>query len=262
MTKNFIYYPRMSNICQINDFLKNILDPKEINDVAINGIQIENEGNIDKASFAVDCSVSAIDKAASEGSRLLIVHHGIFWGKPVPIMSNHRIRIKKLLESNIGLIAYHLPLDCHDEYGNNIGILKKIGTSNNRSFGFYKGSKIGYAGDLENPSDINDICSKLGIGIDEKTVRYLDFGRKDITRIAVVSGGGGSCFDEAVRDGYDLFITGDAEHELYHPAKENKINMLFAGHYFTETFGVKALCELVRNKFGIQTLFHQIPTGL
>jgi putative NIF3 family GTP cyclohydrolase 1 type 2 len=160
------------------------------------------------------------------------------------------------------MIAYHLPLDCHPAYGNNAQILKKIGIENKKPFGFYKGIQIGFAGADDKPFSIIDICGRLGIEINGETVRYLGFGKKDIVNIAVVSGGGGSCFAEAVDTNTDLFITGDAEHELYHSAKENNINLLFAGHYFTETFGVKALCELVRNEFNISTAFCEIPTGL
>jgi dinuclear metal center YbgI/SA1388 family protein len=252
----------MSNIHQINDFLKNILDPREMGDYAINGIQVENDGEIERVSFAVDCSMEAIVKAAEDGSQLMIVHHGIFWGKPVPISSNHRARIRMLLEKNIGLIAYHLPLDCHGEYGNNIRIMKKLGIAGVSPFGSYKGIQLGYLGISGEILGIDDICRKLGIVIDGKIVRYLDFGVKEITKIAVVSGGGGSCFEEAAGVKADLFITGDAEHELYHAAKENGINVLFAGHYFTETFGVKALQELIGKEFGIDTVFYEIPTGL
>jgi dinuclear metal center YbgI/SA1388 family protein len=252
----------MNDINAINGFLKNILDPKEMNDIATNGIQVENDGEIKKISFTVDCSIAAIKKAVENKSQLIIVHHGIFWGKPVPVMHNHRERLKLLLDNNIGLIAYHLPLDCHAIYGNNIQILKKIGIENNIPFGHYKGMQIGFMGDMVEALDIDDICGKLGIKINGETVRYLDFGKKNISRIAAVSGGGGSCFCDAITENADLFITGDAEHELYHTAKENNINLLFAGHYFTETFGVKALCELVRNEFNISTAFSEIPTGL
>jgi dinuclear metal center YbgI/SA1388 family protein len=233
-----------------------------LSDYAINGIQVENEGLIKRASFAVDCSLLAIQKAVENKSELLIVHHGIFWGKPVPVISNQRYRIKMLLENNIGLIAYHLPLDCHPVYGNNIQILNKIGITKNSSFGFYKGTQIGFMGEQDNPVSIEYILSRLGIVIDEKKVRYLNFGKNEIRSIAVVSGGGGSCFEEALSKKADLFITGDAEHEMYHSAKENSINVLFAGHYFTETFGVTALKDLIHKEFGIDTVFTEIPTGL
>ncbi|OHD20550.1 MAG: Nif3-like dinuclear metal center hexameric protein, partial [Spirochaetes bacterium GWC1_27_15] len=189
-----------------------------------------------------------------------IVHHGLFWGKVNPITLNYRKRIKLLLENNIGLIAFHLPLDCNSECGNNAQILKRIGVSDLVSFGYYKGFPIGFMGEFDNSLDIDQICNKLGLLL--HGIKYLNFGTKEIKKIAVVSGGGGSCFDEAIQKKVDLFITGDAEHTLYHMAAENKINLLFAGHYFTETFGIKAIQKKIEEEFNIYTIFCDIPTGL
>ncbi|HPO50640.1 MAG TPA: Nif3-like dinuclear metal center hexameric protein [Spirochaetota bacterium] len=172
-------------------------------------------------------------------------------------------RLKLLLENDIGLIAYHLPLDCHPEFGNNAQILKKIGISNMTPFGFYKGFPIGFEGTLQEEADIEDICGRLGISTNSFGVKYLSFGvKKGIKRISVVSGGGGGCFDEAINKGVDLYITGDAEHQLYREAVDNQTNLLFAGHYFTETFGIKAIQKKVEEDLGVFTIFCDIPTGL
>ena len=114
----------MNDIFKINTFLKAILDPKNIQDIAINGIQVENEGQIKKIAFVVDASIQSIEKAYQTGANLIIAHHGIFWGGSNPITGNHYQRIRLLLNYNMGLIAYHLPLDSHEIYGNNIQILK------------------------------------------------------------------------------------------------------------------------------------------
>jgi dinuclear metal center YbgI/SA1388 family protein len=251
----------MLDIYKINDFLKNILDPGNMKDVALNGIQVECEPEIKKIAFAVDGSLSSIEKAISEKSQLLIVHHGFFWGRPESITGNHFIRIKKMVENNIGLIAYHLPLDANNEYGNNIGIARKINGENVIPFGDYHGFPIGFQCGL-NSLKIEAICKMLDISINEKTVRYLPFGKKEIKTAGIVSGGGSSCFTEAVEKKLDLFITGDADHTLYHQAYESNMNVLFAGHYFTETFGVQLLQKLLEKEFGVQTVFCDIPTGL
>jgi len=253
----------MKTIFAINEYFKKILDPKTMQDVALNGIQVENDGEIKRVAFAVDLSLSSIEKAIKERCDLIFVHHGFFWGKSIPITHSHRKRLKLLLQNNIGVIAYHLPLDCHPEYGNNAQILKKIGITEINPFGSYKGFPIGFEGTLERKADIEEICNRLGVLLTASGVRYLSFNsNKEIRKISVVSGGGGSCFNEAIEKGIDLFITGDSEHELYHQALDNSTNILFAGHYFTETFGVKAIKKKIEEDFGIFTIFCDIPTGL
>lgn len=253
----------MINIYTINNFLKNLLDPDSMADVAINGIQVDNDGSeVSKIAFTVDASYASIEKAAEEKCNLLITHHGIFWGKVEPITGAHRNRIKRLLDANVGLISYHLPLDAHFVYGNNIQIIKEIGVRSPEKFAPYKGNLIGYTGNLDKSLSIDEIAAKLGLDLKAKGVNYLGFGNNDIKKVAVVSGGAGDNVFDAINSDADLFITGDSYHELYHVALENKINVLFAGHYFTETFGVKALMKKIEEEFGLKTTFLDIPTGL
>lgn len=252
----------MADIFTINNFLKNILDPNNMQDVAINGIQVENDGGeIKKIAFAVDASFIAMEKAIKEGCSLLITHHGIFWGKVEPITGMIRKRLKLMLENNLGLISYHLPLDANLEYGNNSEILRKLGIHQLKEFGQYKGNYIGYKGELDKPLTIEEICNKLGIILNTNKMNYLGFGKKNIKKIGAVSGGGGDNLYDAIKEELDLFITGDASHQLYHVALENKINVLFAGHYFTETFGIKAIQNRIEEEFKISTIFCDIPTG-
>jgi len=252
----------MRDILSINSYFKKILDPRDMQDIAINGIQVENEGEIKKIAFAVDLSLSSIEDAIKENCNLIVVHHGLFWGKPIPVTRSHKKRLKLLLENNIGVIAYHLPLDCHPEFGNNVQLLKKLGIDETTPFGYYKGFPIGFEGSFEKPKKIDQICEMLEIKPTSYGVKYLSFNEKEIRSVAVVSGGGGSCFNESIEKGIDLFITGDSQHELYHQALDSRVNILFAGHYFTETFGVKALQKKVENDFDVLTYFCDIPTGL
>jgi dinuclear metal center YbgI/SA1388 family protein len=163
-----------------------------------------------------------------------------------------------MLDHDIGLISYHLPLDAHAEYGNNIRILKTLKAEHCIPFGYYKGFPIGYQGELKKPEPIESITRALGVN----DFHYINGGKKEIKTIAVVSGGGTSCFEEAVQKKADLFITGDRSHEIYHSALENGINVLFAGHYFTETFGVESLIPILEKEFKVHTIFFDIPTNL
>ncbi len=247
-------------INEINKFLKSVLDPECINDYAINGIQVENDRPVKKIGFTVDASLEAIKLLIENHCDLLIVHHGFYWGKVLPVAGNYRQKLKMLLENDIGLIAYHLPLDAHEEYGNNIQILKAIGFDKIDMFAGYKGTKIGWYCENEKSLAIEEIIKR--IGINGSVYKYLNFGKNEIKTIGVVSGGGNFCFDEVVSRGFDLFITGDADHIIYHNAKENNVNVLFGGHYFTETFGVKALKKLIEKQFNLECEFFDIPTGL
>ncbi|MCX7679699.1 MAG: Nif3-like dinuclear metal center hexameric protein [Spirochaetes bacterium] len=252
----------MGTIYEINAFLKELLDPFEMADVALNGIQVENEGIISKIAFAVDASFDAIERARAENCNLLIVHHGFFWGKVIPITGNFRKRIRTMLTHNIGLIAYHLPLDAHPQYGNNSQLLRTITNQPLVPFGKSKTTTIGFMTTLAEPLKLDTIISRINAGNPTWPQVILPFGTTHVRTIAAVSGSGANTIDEAIEKNIDLLITGEAPHHLYHTAKEAGINVLSAGHYFTETFGVKALMEPIKKQFNVETLFFDIPTGL
>lgn len=249
----------METIKSINNYIKEILDPGFMSDIGLNGIQVENEGPVGKIAFSVDASLATIQKAAEAECSLLIVHHGFYWGRMFPISGINRKRIKMLLDNNIGLIAYHLPLDAHPELGNNAVILQKLAADSLKPFGYHKGVYSGFIGSVEK-TNLKTIAQKLDFRQDSYTA--LDFGPEEIETVAVVSGSGGRYFEEAVSKGAGLFITGDQDHTLYHPARENGVNILFGGHYQTETFGIQALREKVENGLEIPTFFIDLPTGL
>lgn len=251
----------MINIFSINNFLKNLLDPFNMPDIAINGIQVENDCNeLKKIAFAVDASFQSMEMAIKEECFLLITHHGLFWSKVEPIVGIMKKRLKFMLENNLGLISYHLPLDANPQYGNNAKILEKLGIKKMEPFAKYKGNLIGFIGESEKSLSKDIILNKLELH--KNNFIYLDFGKKEIKKIGVVSGGAGENLYDAIEAKVDLFITGEASHVLYHVASENKINVLFAGHYYTETFGIKAIQKKIEEKFKVETIFCDIPTGL
>lgn len=250
----------MQTINTINNFLTDLLMSSPVPDFGFNGIQVENTGEIKKIAFAVDVCEETIKKAIAANCNLLIVHHGLFWGKDLPITGGHYRRIKALLENNIGLLAYHLPLDGHAEVGNNAQILKKLNASNFKPCGFHKGFAVGYIGELAIAKTIDEIAKTLEIPDD--SLKVLSFGKKEITKVGVLSGGGGHYFQDFVDAGAEVFITGDAEHILYHAAKEQNANIIFGGHYHTEIWGVLALQKLLSETFSVETEFINAPTGL
>lgn len=252
----------MVNLHDIVQYLDNYLNIENIKDDSWNGLQIEGKNDVNKVMFAVDAGIEVFERAVSEKVDLVVVHHGMFWRSCNPsVRSWNKKRVEFLINNGISLYASHLPLDKHFEVGNNIQLLSLLGFKEDREFGEYGGEKISFIGKSESPKSIKIITKILQEKLLAKCI-VLPFGKKDIYTIAVCSGGGNyPIFMEAVTADVDCYITGDST-EMYHMAKDIGINVIFAGHHATETVGVKALSFVVKEKFGLETLFVDIPTGL
>lgn len=248
------------NSAELISYLDTYLNTFAIQDASQNGLQAEGPDTVTKAAFAVDGSLATIEAAAEEDAEILIVHHGIFWDRPVRATGPLYKRMKALIEGRLALYASHLPLDLHAEVGNNAVIAKRLGMKDLTPFGNYHGVNIGWGGTLPSPADLPQLMSSF-TGLTQAPCSFIDCG-KPCSRVAIVSGGGASLLDEAARSGYDTFITGETSHSSYHYALEHGVSMIFGGHYATERFGVKALMEHVQARFGIETVFIDIPTGM
>ncbi|MEC4675905.1 MAG: Nif3-like dinuclear metal center hexameric protein [Nitrospirota bacterium] len=229
-------------------------------DESSNGLQIEGRADIRKVGIAVDACAHVFNSAAKKNIDFLFVHHGIIWGGLKNIRGVIKNRIKTLLESDISLYACHLPLDQHPEYGNNSQLLKLLSIEKMGEFGEYHGKKIGCWGKTGSEMSLADFVSRIDGTLGTKT-SSISFGRK-VRNVGVVSGGGWFAINEAEKYGIDTFLTGEPSHSAYTLAEEMKVNLLFAGHYATETPGVKAVGELLRKKFGLDIEFIDHPTGL
>ncbi len=243
------------------------IDRLEKTDISMNGIQVgAGNGNADnvevkKAAFAVDACMETFERAAELGADLLVVHHGLFWGRPVQVDGAHLRRLRYLFDNNIALYASHLPLDIHPEFGNNAGICSALGIIEPEPFGEYHGIKIGYKGRLSPALSMDEILERLGLTFD-RALSVLPFGPEQISIVAVVSGGAANDVYQAIDEKADLYITGDASHAIYHPCLENGINLICGGHYNTETWGVRLLSERTASDLEIETVFIDVPTGL
>ena len=239
-------------------------------DGALNGLQVgcaDNQREIRTVAVAVDACLESIERAAAARAGMLVVHHGIFWGRQAAVVGSHRARIAGLLEHDIALYAAHLPLDIHPSLGNNIAIAEHLGLTGIEEFGAYKGKMIGYAGTLGGEGlGVDAISDQFlhdgAIGSAAAPLGVLRFGKEKCKRVAIVSGGGNMTLDEAIDKGFDLLITGDAGYASYHRASEEGINVLFAGHYNTETWGVRRIGEYLQKNHGIDAPFIDIPVGL
>jgi len=230
-------------------------------DVALNGIQVARRGEeVAKVAFAVDACMESVRRAADWGADMLFVHHGLFWGKPERLAGGLYERIRALLEADICLWAAHLPLDMHPESGNNAGLARLLGLLDTAPFGKYHGLAIGIRGTLPRPMDIAEVASLLAEGRPDQ-LRMLPFGPRQVRTVGIVSGGAPDLAREAIRERLDLFVTGDASHEIYHDCLEGGIHVIFGGHYRTETVGVRLLADRL-GVMGLSTRFLDVPTGL
>ena len=246
-------------LSRITQHLDSYLRVAEIDDSSVNGLQVETDRGITRIAAAVDASLDAFTRAQEAGAELILVHHGLFWEK-APLRGALYRRVRFLIENGIGLYAAHLPLDMHPEVGNNAQLAKMIGLVNAKPFLRYRGSLIGLIGEVRATS-VRDFAvlveRRLG-----SPVKLLDFGRPAITRVAICSGGGGPDLVQAVEAGADVYLTGETSHGAATLARDAGINVIFAGHYATETLGPQALAKHIEDAFGIPTVFIESPTGL
>lgn len=247
---------------RITSFLDEYLKSAEFKDHSWNGLQFEGAADVGKVAFAVDAGVDAFLAAAEKGADMVVVHHGHFWRSANPSYASwSKKRLDILWKNGISLYASHLPLDHHPVAGNNAGLLRLMGAKVTGEFGRYEGRAIGWRGKLKRPLTVDELAGVLDSELDTRC-RVLPFGAEKVSTIAALSGGGGyEIFFEALNSGVDLYVTGDSI-EVYHTAKDAGMNVIFAGHHATETVGLKALQKVVQKRFGVETVFIDLPTGL
>jgi len=246
---------------ELAEHLDEFLRVKEIEDYLLNGLSVENKKDIEKIALAVDASLEAFKKTKPMGADLLIVHHGLFNKQEcLPLTGALYERIKFLIDNDIGLYSVHLPLDMHPDVGNNAQATKLLGGKEGRPFANECGVNISKEIILGETLTLEELVEKIEEKFNTRTVVWK-FGKDTVESIGYVSGGGISFLKEAVQLGVDTFVTGEPKHGAYWMAKEAKINCIFAGHYATETLGVKALGGYINEKFGIDVEFIELPTG-
>ena len=226
---------------------------------ALNGLQVEGKAAVRHICAAVDASEAAIEVAAARGADLLLVHHGMFWDGLRPITGRRYRKVAKLVSAGTSLYSMHLPLDSHPEIGNCALLARRLGIELQGRFGSYQGTEIGWWGTVE--ADRDAFRERLE-GVVNGPVHLIPGGAQEIRRAGVVTGGGGSLLPQAISAGLDTFVTGEAAHHTYVDATEERVNVYLAGHYATETLGVKALAQHLADRFGLTWEFIDLPSGL
>ena len=231
-------------------------------DPALNGLQVGRRGvEVRRMAASVDACAETFRRAADWGAELLLCHHGLFWGSAVPLVGEQRQRVQLLFDHDLALYGCHLPLDCHPTLGNNAQMAEVLGLVETRPFGRVRGVEIGYQGRLPRPLAVSEVAEAL-FGGQERCLSVLPFGAERVETVGFVSGGGGGELQAAVDHRLDLFVTGDADHVMYHNAMEAAINVISAGHYRSETFGVEAVAAQLRHDTSLETTFIDLETGL
>jgi dinuclear metal center YbgI/SA1388 family protein len=230
--------------------------------LAANGLQLANSGRVTKLGAAVDACEAVLAEAVRHGISLLLVHHGLMWEQHSFAFTGARYRKLKLaIESDLAIFSSHLPLDAHPEIGNAAQLAAKIGLQKVEPFFPYKTETVGMCGELE--ISVEDLAQRIHEATQASSKPVICRGGPETVRkIGIVTGGAGSEVAEIARSGVDTFITGEGPHWSYTAAEELGLNVIYAGHYATETFGVKALAAHLAEKFTVPWEFIDHPTGL
>lgn len=249
----------MPALTDIVRFLDSELRIAEIPDYsgAVNGLQLQNNGTVTRVAAAVDASLPVIRKAIAAGADLLVVHHGMFWQGAQPLTGVFYQKIHEAMKANLAIYSAHLPLDVHPLWGNNVLLAEAIGMEPTGTFLPFKGQPVGLTGEIDVTREELQQRLEAAVG---GPVLLCPAGPERINSIGLCTGGAGS--EVAAAAGLDAFISGEGPHWSYSMAEEMGLNLYLAGHYATETFGVRQLSEVLVALFGLDAAFVDHPTGL
>jgi dinuclear metal center YbgI/SA1388 family protein len=245
--------------------LDGLLNLEAYEDYCPNGLQVPGAEQVSTVVSGVSAHLELFERARAEGAELILAHHGIFWGSsgdsdpPSPIDRVLKRRLKLLFDADMSLAAYHLPLDAHPELGNNALLGRALGAHELEPFALHKGRAIGFIADL--PGD-GVPASELFARVERITERkplLFDSGPNHVRRIGIVSGAGADFLAEAITAGADAFLTGEPAERVMAQAREANVHFIAAGHYATETLGIRRLGEHLSERFGLRHVFLDVP---
>jgi dinuclear metal center YbgI/SA1388 family protein len=257
----------MTTTREIVTYLDGLLETASTPDYnnALNGIQLDNSGTVRKVAAAVDFSMRGIRQAAGEGANFLILHHGMFWAGLRPITATAYDRMKLLIDNDIAVYSSHLPLDRHPIFGNNVLLSRELGLEPSGEFAWTKGIAIGVSGECDIPTmELIERARRFAAAHESGVIVTPVESDRQSRRWAICSGAGASLetLQEAASLGVDTLIVGEGPHHTAVEAQELGITVIYAGHYATETLGVRALASHIGEKFNLPWTMIHAPTGL
>ena len=243
--------------------LDELLLPASFEDYGPNGLQVPGRQAVRTVVTGVSASAELFERAAGLGADLVVVHHGLFWnGAPLALSPSAKRRLQLLFDHDMALAAYHLPLDGHPDVGNNALIAAGLGCETHEPFAFHRGSAIGVAGRFAVEGiAAGELVERVQRLTGREPLAFLA-GPERVRSIGNVSGAGSDYLADAVAARHDAFLTGEPAERVMTHAREEAIHFIAAGHYATETFGVRRLGELLAERFGIRHEFVEIPNPI
>jgi dinuclear metal center YbgI/SA1388 family protein len=242
-------------IIEINRLLK----PDQFNDYCPNGLQVEGKNVIRHLVSGVTASQRLLDAAVEQGADAILVHHGYFWrGEDAVITGLKRKRIKTLMDNDISLLAYHLPLDAHAEFGNNVQLAHVLGLVPSGELLKQNNQVMGLIADLPEALTGAELANRINAAL-SRNAMHIDAENRLIRRVAWCTGAAQQYIEQAAKLGIDAYISGEISEPTVHVAQEHGMHYFAAGHHATERYGVKALGEFLAQRFGIHHTFIDIP---
>lgn len=244
---------------KINDLvatIDTILMPERFKDYCPNGLQIQGREEINKIVTGVTASMELLEAAKVHGADAILVHHGYFWrGEAPQIVGIKQRRIKFLLDNNINLLVYHLPLDMHAELGNNVQLARVL---NMRLDGWAGENNMVAIGSLAASTSLADFATSIEIALQRKPQVICDMEgdlTKVVKRVAWCTGAAQGYMETAIANHVDVFISGEISEQTVHLARESNTSYIAAGHHVTERYGAQALGQYLAQNFGLEHVF-------
>jgi dinuclear metal center YbgI/SA1388 family protein len=244
----------------IVSFLDELLDSPGFPDYGPNGLQVPGAEHVELVVTGVSAQLELFERAAAAGAQLVLCHHGIVWGaRPQAIDLQAKRRLQALFAADMSLVAYHLPLDAHAEVGNNALICAALGLEPAERIGAHEGRPVGFVGRSAEGIALADLRERCARALGGREPLIQGAGPDVVHSLGVVSGAAAGYLGDAVALGLDGFLTGEPSEHAMADARENGLHFISAGHYASETFGIRRLGELVAERFGVEHRFVDVP---
>jgi dinuclear metal center YbgI/SA1388 family protein len=254
--------PQMTRLKEVIAYLDELLDAQNFPDYGPNGLQVPGTDELSVVVTGVSAHRELFERAAEAGAQLVVAHHGLFWDfHPRSISPSMRDRLRVLFDNDMSLAGYHLPLDAHPEVGNNALICAALGLERGEPFGEHRGRPVGFVGRSAEGVPFSELRDRCVAAFGQDPFIW-DAGPELVHSVGIVSGAAASSFGEAIALGLDAFLTGEPAEHVMADARESGTHFIAAGHYATETFGVRRLGELLVERFGLEHHFVDAPNPI
>ena len=244
----------MAQTAEVIEFLDELMSPNAYEDMGPNGLQVPGSAVVERVLTGVSAQRALAERAVEAGAQLVLVHHGLFWAfEPTGLTPMLAERLRPLFKHDIALAAYHLPLDAHPEHGNNALLAEALGAGEHVPF-----AEIGRGATFAAPVPAAELFERVA-AVTGREPLVFDAGPPEVRRLAIVSGSAAGRLGQAHAEGYDAFLTGEPKEHVMAEARELGIHFIAAGHYATETFGVRRLGDLLAARFGVEHVWADLP---